>query len=105
MSTPRIPIPHEAIAAFCRRWKITELALFGSVLREDFGPGSDVDVLVVFAAGAPWTYFKLFEIRSELEAILGRKVDLLTRASVEQHHNPWLKHSILSEAAVCYRAA
>ena len=52
---PRIPIDHQRIAEFCRKWRITEFALFGSVLRDDFGPDSDVDVLVTFAADAPWS--------------------------------------------------
>lgn len=103
--TPRIDIPKQAIAEFCGRWKVTELALFGSVLRDDFSPDSDVDVLITFDASTDRTYFQLFELCEDLEQILHRRVDVLTRKSVEQHHNPWLKHSILSQATVCYRAA
>jgi len=57
MATPRIQVPKDEIAAFCRKWQITEFALFGSVLREDFGPGSDVDVLVTLAPEAQWSLY------------------------------------------------
>ena len=57
MSDPQIPVPVPAITDFCRRWMITEFALFGSVLRDDFRPDSDVDVLVTFAPDAPWSYW------------------------------------------------
>lgn len=105
MTTPRIHIPMDRIERFCAKWKITELALFGSVLRDDFGPQSDVDVLVTFASDSQIGLYQLFEAESELESILGRKVDLLTRRSVERHHNPWLKHAILSETQTVYAAA
>jgi len=55
MPAPKLVVPIDRIAEFCRRWKITELALFGSVLRDDFRPDSDVDVLVTFAPDAPWS--------------------------------------------------
>jgi predicted nucleotidyltransferase len=64
---PRIVIPKERIADFCRRWKITELALFGSVLREDFRADSDVDVLVTFAPDATWSPFDHVDMEDELE--------------------------------------
>ncbi|HBS28016.1 MAG TPA: nucleotidyltransferase [Phycisphaerales bacterium] len=105
MSTPRIPIPQDALARLCQRWMITEFALFGSVLRDDFGPESDVDVLVSFAPEAQWTYFQVFNLQDELERLLGRRIDLLTRRSVERHHNPWLRHAILRGATVVFPAA
>lgn len=105
MRVAGIDIPEAEIAEFCRRWKMTELALFGSVLRDDFGPESDVDVLVSFDPKASWTYFQVFDMRDELERLLGRRIDILTRDSVERHHNPWLKHSILSNALILYPAA
>jgi len=68
-----IDIPKDQIAAFCRRWKITELGLFGSVLQEDFGPESDTDVLVRFAPDHGWSLFDHVSMEEELEAIFGRK--------------------------------
>ena len=59
--TPKIDIPAETLAAFCRRWRVAELALFGSVLRDDFQPDSDVDVLVTFADDARWSGWDVVE--------------------------------------------
>ena len=73
----QIHVPKERIAEFCRKWKITELALFGSVLREDFRPDSDVDVLVTFSSDADWGFEHLLDMKEELQAILGRSVDLV----------------------------
>ena len=95
MSTPRIPIPRDAISAFCRRWKITEFALFGSVLRDDFGPDSDVDVLVSFDATVRYGLFDPVHMEDELREIFGRKVDLLTRRGVENISNPFRRQAIL----------
>ena len=74
-----LAIPPETLRDFCRRWQIVELALFGSVLRDDFGPDSDVDVLVSFAEGAGHSLFELDDMESELKEIFGREVDLVTR--------------------------
>lgn len=104
MSQVRVSIPTEALADFCRRWKIVELSLFGSVLREDFGPESDVDVLVTFAADAKVSLFDLVHLKDDLASVLGRRVDVLTRRSVEQHHNPWFRHEVLSSARTVYAA-
>jgi len=90
MAKPQIPIPHEAIRAFCARWQIREFCLFGSVLREDFGPESDVDVLVTFADDASWGLFDLVHMEDELAELLGRKVDLVTRPAVEESPN-WIR--------------
>jgi uncharacterized protein len=100
----RIPIDHDAIAAFCRRWGIVELALFGSVLRDDFRPDSDVDVLVTFAPDAHPTLFDLVDMQDELRAIFGREVDLLTRRGVEASRNPERRQAILSTAELLYVA-
>lgn len=75
------------IGDFCRRWNITELALFGSALREDFRPDSDVDVLVSFRPEAGHTVFDLVRMQEELTSILGRRVDLVERAAVERSEN------------------
>lgn len=92
--------PHR-IADFCRRWKVTELALFGSVLRSDFRPESDVDVLVTFEPGAPWTLWDLSRMRIDLEAIFGRRVDLVEKKALR---NPLRRQSILASQRVVYAA-
>jgi predicted nucleotidyltransferase len=101
MSTARIPIPLDQIADFCRRWKITQFSLFGSVLREDFRPDSDVDVLVVFMADAPWSLFDILSMKDELQAIFGRPVDLVEKGAIR---NPFRKHEILKTAELVYAA-
>lgn len=90
-----IPIPHEEIAAFCRKWGIRKLSFFGSVVRDDFGPDSDVDVLVEFREGKTpgWEFFGT--LPNELSTIFGgRKVDLLTFDSI----NRWIRRDVLEEA-------
>ena len=94
----KIPIPREKIAEFCERWKITELALFGSVLRDDFRPDSDVDVLVTFAPEAEWSLFDHVTMEEELSSILGRKVDLISRRAIERSGN-WIRRKAILEAA------
>ena len=74
---------HERIAEFCQKWKIRELSLFGSVLREDFGSESDVDILVSFEPDAPWSYFEWADMQEELNAIFDRKVDLVEKEVAE----------------------
>lgn len=91
----RIPIDRERIAAFCRKWRVTEFALFGSVLRDDFGPDSDVDVMVSFAGDTRWSLLDLVRMEEELHALFGRRVDLLTRGSVTRMENPLRRRNIL----------
>ena len=100
----RIDLSQEEIAAFCRKWEITELALFGSVLREDFRDDSDVDVLVTFAAKTSWDFTQLAEMRKELEGVLGREVDLVERRLVEQSKNYIRRKHILTHAEPVYVA-
>ena len=95
-------LPRQEIAAFCRRWQITELALFGSALREDFGPESDIDFLVTFAKGTTWSLLDKSRMREELENLLGRGVDLINRRAVERSHNWIRREAILSSARVYY---
>lgn len=101
----KIHLPADKIAAFCKKWKITELPLFGSVLRQDFGPESDVDVLVTFAADAQWSLLDHVEMQDELAATLGRKVDLVSRRGIERSRNPFRRKAILESAEVVYAAA
>jgi len=86
----------DQIRDFCQRWKIVEFSLFGSVLRDDFGPDSDVDVLVSFAEDAHWGLFDLGRMEEELRGIFGREVDLLTRRSLEESPNPIRRDHILA---------
>lgn len=98
---PSAPIDHERIATFCRRWKVTEFALFGSILRDDFGPESDVDILVTFESDAPWTLWDLSRMRMELEDIFGREVDLVEKKALR---NPFRRQAILADTHVIYAA-
>ena len=98
--SPHIAIPQEAVADFCRRNHIRRLAFFGSVLREDFRPDSDVDVLVEFEPGhTPGLDF--FSMQEELSQILGRKADLNTLGFL----SPYFRDRVLAEAEVLYDAA
>ncbi len=81
------------------------MSVFGSAARDDFGPESDIDLLISFDAAARITLFDLTTIRDELTALFGRPVDLVERPALERHHNPWLKHAILSGTTPLYRAA
>lgn len=104
MIPAHLDISIEQIAAFCRKWKITEFALFGSVLRDDFRPDSDVDVLVTFAPDARWG-LEIVDMKDELEAMLGRRVDLVTRWAIEHSENQLRRQAILTTAEVIYAAA
>jgi uncharacterized protein len=98
---PKIKIPKDRIAAFCRRHHIRRLSLFGSALRDDFGPDSDVDVLVEFEPGKTPSFFKLFDMEDELSAILeGRKVDVRTPEDLGRY----FRQRVLSQALVQYAA-
>ena len=99
---PRINIDREKLTAFCQKWKITELSLFGSVLRDDFGPDSDVDVLVTFADGARWSLFDHLKMEEELAGLLGREVDLVSRRAIERSKNWVRKEAILAGAEPIY---
>lgn len=93
------------IAEFCDRWNVAELALFGSVLRSDFKPDeSDIDVLVTFDSDYSWTFDTAFQMREELMALFQRKVDLISRKSLEQSSNWLRRNQILNSAQVIYAA-
>ena len=104
MPTPRLALPMDAVRAFCEKWGVRELSLFGSVLREDFGPESDVDVLVDFAEGARWSLFDLVRMQDELAGVLGREVDLVDRRSVEASRNYIRRRHILESLEDVYVA-
>ena len=101
---PRIPLDKESIAEFCRRWKIIEFSLFGSVLRDDFRPDSDIDVLVSFSPEAEWGLFEHSAMQEELSVMFNRKVDLITRRAVEHSRNPIRRRIILESAQPYYVA-
>ena len=100
----RISIPRTEIAAFCQRWNVVEFALFGSVLRDDFAPDSDIDVLLTFAPGQVYTFMDLTAIEAELRAIFGRRVDVVDKDAVRASPNYIRRRAILSAAEVIYAA-
>jgi predicted nucleotidyltransferase len=100
----RVPIPKKKLADFCKRWKITELAFFGSVLSEDFRQNSDIDLLVSFNPRAKISLFDLVRMQNELKEIFGREVDLVERRAIEKSENYIRRKSILSNTKVVYAA-
>lgn len=105
--TPRdikIDLPLEEIGRFCVKWKITELSVFGSVLRDDFGPDSDLDFLFTIESGAILKLWDLPDAERELAELLGRKVDLVSRNGIEQSRNWIRKGEILESARIVYAA-
>lgn len=100
-----IPIDYDQIVAACEKWKVIELSLFGSILREDFQPEkSDIDILAVFHPEAHWTLLDLVDIEDDFKEILGREVDLVERGSIEQSHNYLRRDEILNSLQVIYAA-
>lgn len=97
----RISVDMQRIRKVCRRWSVRELSVFGSALREDFGPDSDLDFLVSFTPGATLSLFDLMDFREQLEEITGRKVDLVEREALR---NPFRKASILGRREVVFAA-
>jgi predicted nucleotidyltransferase len=97
----KIEVPQARVEEFCRKWKISEFALFGSVLRDDFRPDSDVDVLVTFVPGAEPGYRDLLAMEGELREIVGREVDLVEKEGIV---NPFRKHHIQHHHRVLYAA-
>jgi hypothetical protein len=91
----------ERLDDFCRRWKVAELSVFGSVLRDDFRPDSDVDLLVTFSPDAQWSLFDWTDMIDELKEIFGRDVDLL---SLQALRNPFRRHDILKTREILYAA-
>jgi predicted nucleotidyltransferase len=103
-SKPHIDIPREKIEEFCHKWKVREFSVFGSVLRGDFRPDSDIDVIVDFEPGAKRSLFDIVSMTDELKEIFGREVDLMTRRSVEQSRNYIRRKAILSSMETVYVA-
>jgi uncharacterized protein len=104
MGRLKIDIPRDRLEVFCRKHNIRRLSVFGSALREDFRPESDVDILVTFKEGARHSLFDLVTMQDELEAILGRAVDLVEREAVEQSENYIRRRHILANEEPVYVA-
>jgi uncharacterized protein len=104
MTAPGIEFPQPAIEGFCRKWKIVEMALFGSALRDDFRPDSDLDFLVRFSRDASWGLLDHARMERELAGILGRPVDIVSRDGLEGSHNWIRRKAILSAVKVLYAA-
>ena len=98
----QISIDKDRVREFCRKWKITEFALFGSVLRDDFRPDSDVDVLVTFAEDSHIGLRELVQMEDELKTIFGREVDLVMRQAVERSENYIRRRHILAHLEVVH---
>lgn len=102
MTITAIELPMEAIAQFCDRWQVIEFALFGSVLRDDFRPDSDIDVMVQFHPEAHPTFSSLDQMAAQLKTIFHRDIDLITRQGIETSRNYLRRQEILSSAQVIY---
>lgn len=96
-----IQVERQQIADFCARWKIREFAFFGSVLREDFGPESDVDVMIEFEPDIPWSLYDWVDMIEELQRMFGRRVDLVEKSGIR---NPIRRRAILDASEVYYAA-
>ncbi len=99
-----LEIPTKPIYDFCKRWGVTELALFGSVLRKDFGSDSDIDILIAFDESTRRGLFDLVRMQNELESMLGRSVDLVEKSAVQNSENYIRRNEILSSAYVIFPA-
>ena len=96
---PNVQLDRDVLAAFCRKWRIRELSLFGSALRDDFGPESDLDFLVSFEEGAGWDLWDLVAMREELVEITGREVDMVVKEALR---NPYRREEILTHREVIH---
>jgi hypothetical protein len=96
-----VQLNREALAAFCGRWRIRELSIFGSALREDFGPDSDLDFLVSFEPGVGWDLWDMVTMRDDLMAVVGRGVDIVVKEALR---NPYRRKEILTHREVIHAA-
>jgi predicted nucleotidyltransferase len=101
MSRLKIRVAYDVIATFCKKWRISEFAVFGSALREDFDDTSDVDVVVAFEVGAAWSLADVAVMAAELEEMFGRPVDILEKEAIR---NPFRRHEVLTTREVLYAA-
>ena len=99
MRKPAVEVPTERVKAFCKKWKVKEFSLFGSVLTKEFGPASDIDVLVDLERGHGLTLYDWLDMMDELREMFGRDVDLVAKRGVK---NPFRRREILRTAEVVY---
>jgi hypothetical protein len=104
MTPMDLGISPEKIVEFCRRWKISRLAVFGSAVRGKLRADSDIDLLATFAPDADWSMFDHYRMEDELVAILGREVDLVSKEAIEESANPIFRRQILGSAKEIYAA-
>ncbi len=102
MSVFASSLPKRRISKFCRQWKIHELAVFGSVLRDDFDINSDIDILVTFNNDAEWGLFDHVQMQEELQFILGRKVDLISKRGLGYSKNWLRRNEIIRSSKIIY---
>ncbi len=106
MNKFKIEIPMKEVEAFCKKWKVAEFALFGSVLREDFDiQKSDIDILILFDEKVHTSLFDFVEMKEELENLFKRQVDLVSKRGIEKSTNPIRKEAILNNYEVVYAQA
>jgi len=98
----RVELPLENLAAFCKRWSIIRLEVFGSALRADFRPDSDLDLLATYAPQAQWSLLDRARMKRELESLLGRTVDLLNRRALDKSRANGRAAAILAQAELLY---
>jgi predicted nucleotidyltransferase len=104
MTPADLGIDQAAILDFCRRWKVKQLAVFGSAVRGGLGPQSDIDLLVTFTPDADWSMFDHYRMEEELSTLFARDVDLIDIRAIEENRNPVYREEILDTARVIYAA-
>jgi predicted nucleotidyltransferase len=104
MTSMDLGLPQERLAEFCRRWKISRLAVFGSAAQGKLRPDSDIDLLVTFAPDADWSMFDHYRMEGELVELLGREVDLVSNRAVQENPNPIFRRQIFGSAKEIYAA-
>ena len=97
-----LALPIEQINKFCQQWHIIELSLFGSILRDDFHADSDIDILVAFAPTANWSLLDRAQMQEELETLLSKRVDLISKRAIDRSSNPIRRPEILSTSQTIY---
>lgn len=104
MTSINLGVEPKKIADFCRKWKISRLSAFGSIVRGELKAESDIDLLVTFSNDADWTMFDHFNMEEELSHILGREVDIVNIRALEENKNPIYQKEILNSARQIYAA-
>jgi predicted nucleotidyltransferase len=104
MTPMDLGISPEMLVEFCRRWKISRLAVFGSAVRDKLRPDSDIDLLVTFSPDAEWSMFDHYRMEDELVKLLGREVDLVSKVAIEENPNSIFRREILGSAKEIYAA-